>query len=300
MKILSSIDELKTLDTPVHWALGFFDGVHRGHRRVIESADTPGALRGVFTFAEHPLALLWPEIQPKLLTPDAQRKAGLMQELGTDILLRLPFTRKIAALAPEKFLDMLREACPIAGISVGNNWRFGRDGAGDAELVQAYAARHGIRTCIQPLLQQDGDTVCSSRIRSVLTAGRLDEAAAMLGYSFRVCGTVEHGQHLARTIGYPTANITLPPHAALPPFGVYAVTCKLGDTVLRGMANIGLRPTIDEEEKPIRMETHFVNWSEDLYGQRLEVELTRYIRPELRFAGINELKAQITRDLSVL
>ncbi|MBQ8516523.1 MAG: riboflavin biosynthesis protein RibF [Akkermansia sp.] len=300
MNILSSIDELRSLQRPVHWAMGFFDGVHRGHRRVIESASTPGALRGVFTFAEHPLALLWPEIQPRLLTPDAEQKADLMRELGVDILLRLPFTRRIAALGPAEFLNILQAACPIAGISVGSNWRFGRDGAGDTDFVQEYAAQHGIRTCVQPLLEQAGETVCSSRIRSCLAAGRLAECEEMLGRPFSICGTVEHGQHLARQLGYPTANITLPPHAALPPFGVYAVSCRYGDTTLCGMANIGLRPTIDETEKPIRLEAHFTNWNGDLYGKRLEISLTRFIRPELRFDGIESLRKQIALDLTRL
>lgn len=300
MKILSSFDEIRTLNRPVHWAMGFFDGVHRGHRRVILSADTPGALRGVFTFAEHPLALLWPEIQPKLLTPDAELKADLMRELDVNVMLRLPFTRRIAALSPAEFLDGLRAACPIAGISVGNNWRFGRDGAGDTDFVQEYAARHGIRACIQPLLEQDGETVCSSRIRSALAAGHLAECEEMLGRPFSVCGIVEHGQQLARQLGFPTANITLPPNAALPPFGVYAVTCRIGDTILRGMANIGLRPTIDETEKPIRLEAHFADWSGDLYGKRLEISLTRFIRPELRFDDIESLRKQIAQDLAQL
>lgn len=300
MKIISSFDELCTLNRPVHWAMGFFDGVHRGHRRVIQSAETPGALRGVFTFAEHPLALLWPEIQPKLLTPDAEQKAQLLEQLGVEVMLRLPFTREIAALSPVAFLDTLCGACPVAGISVGSNWRFGRDGAGDTELVQEYAARHGIRACVQPLLEQSGETVCSSRIRSSLAAGRLAECEEMLGHPFCICGTVEHGQHLARQLGFPTANITLPPHAALPPFGVYAVTARCGDITLRGMANLGLRPTIDESEKPVRLETHFIGWSGDLYGSRLEVALNRFIRPELRFDSIESLKKQIALDLSSL
>lgn len=300
MKILSSFGELRTLNRPVHWAMGFFDGVHRGHRRVIESASTPGALRGVFTFAEHPLALLWPEIQPKLLTPDAEQKAQLLEQLGVEVMLRLPFTREIAALSPVAFLDTLRGACPVAGISVGSNWRFGRDGAGDTELVQEYAARHAIRACVLPLLEQSGETVCSSRIRSCLAAGRLAECEEMLGHPFCICGTVEHGQHLARQLGFPTANITLPSNAALPPFGVYDVACRFGDTTLRGMANLGLRPTIDESEKPVRLEIHFVGWSGDLYGSRLEVVLKRFIRPERRFDSMESLKKQIALDLSCL
>ena len=137
MKVLHSMDELAALNQKVHWALGFFDGVHRGHRKVIESATTPGAWRGVLTFAEHPLALLAPEKQPRLITPLAEQKRALLESLGVDVLLELPFTRELAALEPRAFLDALRENCPMAGISVGCNWRFGRGGAGDAAFVEA-------------------------------------------------------------------------------------------------------------------------------------------------------------------
>lgn len=298
MRILRSFDDLRALNRPVHWAMGFFDGVHLGHRRVIESADTPGALRGVLTFEEHPLALLWPEIQPRLLTPDAQQKAELLAALGVDVLLRLPFTRELAALSPAAFLDRVRESCPMVGISVGSNWRFGRDGAGDTDFVRSYAASHGIRACVQTLLEQGGETVCSSRIRAALAAGKLDEVESMLGRPFSICGEVTHGQHLARTLGFPTANITLSPHAATPPMGVYAIACTLGEQKLHGLANLGLRPTIDESEKPIRLETHFVDWKGDVYGERLEIALLRFIRPELRFASIEALQRQIAADLA--
>ena len=298
MHVFHSLDELRTLDRPVHWAMGFFDGVHRGHRRVIESADTSGALRGVLTFAEHPLALLWPELQPRLLTPDAEQKTALLRELGVDVLLQLPFTRALAALSPAEFLDALCAACPVAGVSVGSNWRFGRDGAGDTDFVREYAARRGFLACVQELLAQEGETVCSSRIRSALAAGRLAEVESMLGRPFSICGVVEHGQHLARTLGFPTANITLSPHAATPPFGVYAVRCRVEGEYLHGMANLGLRPTIDETEKPVRLETHFAGWQGDLYGRRLEVELLRFIRQELRFSSIEELQQQIAADLA--
>lgn len=298
MIILTSFDELRSLNRPVHWAMGFFDGVHLGHRRVIESAATPGALRGVLTFQEHPLALLWPELQPRLLTPDKRQKEALLAALGVDVLLQLPFTRELAALSPGEFLENLRAACPLAGISVGRNWRFGRDGGGDTDFVQAYAAQRGIRACVQPLLLQGDEPVCSSRIRACLAAGKLDDVESMLGRPFSICGTVVHGQQLARTLGFPTANITLLPQAAIPPMGVYAVRSRRGDAQLRGLANLGLRPTIDEAEKPIRLETHFIEWTGDLYGEWLEVELRRYIRPELRFESFEAMQRRIAADMA--
>ncbi len=303
MMIAHSMEELASClaDAPVHWAMGFFDGVHRGHRLVVESADTPGALRGVLTFAEHPLALLAPERQPRLLTPHAGHKAALLEALWVDILLELPFTPELAALSPQDFLVRLSTACPrgIAGLSVGENWHFGRGGRGDAAFLRQWGQAHGCRVCIQPLLQEDGEPVCSSRIRRVLAAGEPAEATRLLGHPFCISGRVEPGQQLARKLGFPTANITLPAEAALPPMGVYEVAFCHGGERLRGVANLGLRPTIDEAHKPVRLEVHVIGgWRGDLYGCELTVELRRFIRPERRFESMDALRAQMTADIA--
>lgn len=301
MQIRESFDELRDLGRPIHWAMGFFDGVHRGHARVIQSADTPGALRGVLTFAQHPLAVLKPEAQPRLLTPDAAFKAQRIASLGVDVLLRLPFTPELASTAAADFLERLAAAAPLAGVSVGVNWHFGRGGAGNADLLRQLAARGGFRACISELLQQEGDTICSSRIRELLAAGDLERAGVMLGYPFALVGTVEHGQHLARDLGYPTANITLPPHAALPPFGVYDVSCTLDGQPLHGIANLGLRPTIREQHKVVRLETHLLGgFCGDLYGRRLTVTLRRFLRPEQPFSSLAALREQIARDVAAV
>ena len=280
--------------------MGFFDGVHLGHRRVIESAVSEGALKGVLTFMPHPLALLKPELAPKLITPYPDAKAKLMEELGVDVLLVLPFTAELAALSPEDFLDTLHSACGIAGISVGNNWHFGKGGRGDAAFLRREAECLGFTACVNNMLLLEGDTVCSSRIRELLSEGNITRANAMLGRPFSIQGTVEHGQKLARTLGFPTANITLPSAAALPCPGVYEVRCKLEDTICRGIANIGKRPTICEDYKPTRLEAHFPGWSGDLYDKTLSVELHRFIRPEKRFSGIDALKSQIEQDIAAL
>ena len=300
MKVLHSMDELAALNQRVHWALGFFDGVHRGHRRVIESAATPGALRGVLTFAEHPLALLAPEKQPRLITPLAGQKRALLESLGVDVLLELPFTRELAALEPRAFLDALRENCPMAGISVGRNWRFGRGGAGDAAFVEANCAEHGLNACVQDMAELEGENICSTRIRELLQAGDLLRAEAMLGHAFSVAGVVEPGQRLARQLGFPTANITVHPQAVLPPAGVYEVSVSVEGTTCRGIANLGLRPTIEEAQKVVRLETHLLDWQGDLYGRCLQVELRRFLRPERRFASVEELRAQIAADVQML
>lgn len=297
MKVLRSIAALRELDRPVHLAMGFFDGVHCGHRQVIASADTAGALRAVLTFEAHPLALFAPERQPQLLTPNGRQKAALLEEAGAELLLVLPFTRELAALSPRAFLDALTETGKVVGFSVGRNWRFGAGGAGDAAFLMAYAAEHGLRAVINNLAESRGERICSSRIRELLAAGQLDAAAEMLGRSFSIAGVVEQGQHLARTLGFPTANIAVAQPAALPPFGVYAAETCIDGIFYRGIANLGIRPTIDEAQKIVRLETHLFDFAGALYGKHLTLSLTRFIRPEQKFSSVDELRAQMERDI---
>lgn len=298
---VNSLAELAALEKPVHWAMGFFDGVHAGHQRVIASAATPGALRGVLTFEPHPLAVLKPLSAPLLLTPDTRQKAALMEALGVEVLLTLPFTRELADTAAEDFLRALCAACGkgVAGVSVGSNWRFGKGGGGDAALLHRLAPELGFRVCKSELLTlPGGEVVCSSAIRNDLAAGRLEVVEAMLGRPFGISGTVEHGQHLARKLGFPTANITLPPQTATPPFGVYRVEMDIRGSRYTGMANLGLRPTIKEAAKPIRLETHILNFSEDIYGDFLEIHLREFIRPERTFPSLAALKIQVESDIA--
>lgn len=300
MLILHSIAELAALNHMVHWAMGFFDGVHCGHRRVIESADTPGALRGVLTFAQHPLAVLAPQKEPKLITPLPEQKHALLSGLGVQVLLELPFTPELAATGPRDFLDTLRSACPMAGISVGRNWHFGKGGVGNAAFVEEYAAEHGLRACVQDMAEVQGERICSSRIRELLVAGRLPLAQEMLGHAFSIAGVVEPGQQLARKLGFPTANMQVHSAAVLPPSGVYEVAACIDGAFVRGIANLGLRPTINEAQKVLRLETHLLNWIGDLYNCPLQVELRRFLRPERRFASVEELRAQIAADVQML
>lgn len=300
MQIFHSFAELSKVPCPVHWAMGFFDGVHEGHRRVIESASTPGAWRGVITFMPHPLVLLRPSAAPALLTPHPEYKAELFRKLNVDVLLVLPFTAELAAMSPRNFIDTLCASCQVSGISVGENWHFGKGGSGDADFLQAEAKRSRFTACINPMLTIDGDTVCSTRIRHLLSEGKIKEVNHLLGRAFNIIGTVEHGQHLARQLGAPTANISLPPSAALPRAGVYAIQSLIDGRTQRGIANIGLRPTINEQIKVTRLEAHFPNWSGDLYGQQLNIELLRFIRPEIKFNSIDELRSRIRQDIAKL
>lgn len=301
MLICRSFDELRSISKPIHWAIGFFDGVHKGHVRVMHSADTPGALRGVITFEQHPLALFNPTQQPLLITPCPEYKAELISTLGgADVLLRLPFNVELASLSPVQFLDSLESACCVAGISVGENWRFGRGGTGDSSLLSREGERRGWRICISPLEQLHGSPVSSRRIRATLAAGHMQDVADLLGHSFAIAGIVEHGQHLARRLGFPTANISIRPHSALPPAGVYAISCLIDNTLHHGIANLGLRPSIVEQRKLPRLEAHFPGFQGDLYRRQLRVCLSRFIRPEQEFNSLEALRRQVFADIASL
>lgn len=301
MRILHSFSALTELERPIHWAIGFFDGVHLGHQRVIHSADTPGAMRGAITFNPHPLALIRPEMMPRLLTPHAQQKYELLKNEGVEILLELPFTRELSKLTPHEFIASLCTACNTAGISVGDNWHFGKGGAGNADFLRQAARKFGFTAHVSSMLVLDGEVVCSTRIRALLQEGNISRVNQMLGHPFSVYGTIEHGQKLARKLGFPTANIALPSSAALPRAGVYIVTSCIRGKYCRGIANIGLRPTIDETIKITRLEAHFPNHQfGDLYGESIEVQLHEWIRPERKFDSLEELQYQIKRDLAEL
>lgn len=298
MRMLHSLADVAELPCPVRWALGFFDGVHLGHRRVITAPAPAGAPLGVLTFEQHPLTLVAPQRAPKLLTPCTAQKAALLEALGVSYLLTLPFDAALAALTPQAFLDALCATQRVAGFSVGSNWHFGKGGAGNAAFLQQYAAAHGLPAVVSELAEQGGEAVCSSRIRTVLAGGDMESVSALLGHPFSIGGTVEQGQHLARTLGFPTANMAVSEQAALPSFGVYRAQACIGGRMVRGVASLGIRPTIQEAVKIVRLETHFLDFAGDLYGQELNVELLHFLRPEVTFDSVEQLRAQIAADVA--
>ncbi len=298
MKLCQKFSDLLEYQQPIHWAIGTFDGVHLGHKRVILSADSPGALRGVLTFRSHPLAFLNPALAPLLITPQPQLKYQLFRKLGVDVVLELVFTPTLAAMSPTLFLDTLCQHCKVAGISVGANWRFGKNGAGNTAFLQHEAQKRGFRAVVCNMLVCDNMTICSSLIRNLLKEGKIKCVANLLGRPFSICGRVEHGQHLARKLGFPTANITPSQYSALPKAGVYLVSSQIHGKIYHGIANIGTRPSINESTKITRLEAHFPHWHQgDFYNQQLEIFLHDFIRPEIKFNSIQQLQYQIQQDL---
>lgn len=289
-----SLDAVRLPERPVHLAIGMFDGVHLGHQSVIaaalQSARRADGLGGVLTFWPHPSKVLRPGQPTPLLMPPAMKRRVLAR-LGVDFIIEQPFTPDYAAIPAEDFLPHLLARVPrIAAIYVGENWRFGRDRAGDVALLVTEAAKHGITVCSAPRLNYNGAPISSSRIRGLLAEGRIEEVNALLGYTYFAEGVVESGRQLGRTIGFPTLNITWEPEQT-PRYGVYAVTLN----GVWGVANYGVRPTVDNSPHPV-FEVHLLDSTSLIYGDRVLVEWHKFIRPEMKFSGVDALKEQIARD----
>lgn len=296
MWLTSSLD---TVLTPTAVALGNFDGVHRGHRQVIQSALAAATQAEVYptvvTFHPHPQAFFTG--QSRLLLTPVEEKVQQLEAMGITQMVALPFDRPLAELSPEAFVEtILLEQLQAQWISVGQDFRFGKKRAGTVADLQAIAAAHNVEVHIVPLHTCKEGRISSSQIRTSLTAGDLAQANRLLGRPYSLIGTVVQGQQLGRTIGFPTANLQLPPEKFLPRQGVYRVrvTSTGWEKPQLGVMNLGNRPTVDGVQQTT--EVHLLDWSGDLYGQMLTVDLEAFLRPEQKFASLEALKAQIHAD----
>lgn len=282
-------------------AIGVFDGVHRGHRAVlgdmVRTARDDGLVPAVLTFDPHPRAVVAPDRAPKLLTTVPQR-VGLLGSLGVEVVAVADFDEDLRRLSPEAFAsDLLVGALGASSVTIGADFRFGMGRAGDAAGLVDLGDRLGFEVTVVALVGGD-DPVSSSRIRALLAAGEVAEAAEALGRAHEVAGLVVHGDGRGATIGVPTANIDLPPMLAVPGRGVYAVMASADGAVwMPGVANIGVRPTFDGEAE--RLEVHLLDTDVDLYGRTLRVRFIARIRDEMRFDGVDALVAQIRGDIDV-
>jgi riboflavin kinase/FMN adenylyltransferase len=284
-------------------AIGNFDGVHRGHRRVIatacELARAAGAPSGVMTFAPHPRRFFRPDQPPFLLTR-LRTRLRRFAEIGVDLVYCLRFDARLAAMSPEDFIDrLLVGGLAARHVCVGYDFVFGKGRAGTGAVLSARLARAGVgATIVSPVSSGSGagdEVFSSTAAREALAAGDPERAATILGRPFVIEGRVAQGDRRGRTIGFPTANLWLDEYVR-PRFGVYAVRVDLGDGDRRdGVANLGLRPTFGGDTVP-RLEVHLFDFSGDLYGRRVCVELLGFLRPEQRFDGLEALKARIVAD----
>ncbi|MDF3217078.1 MULTISPECIES: bifunctional riboflavin kinase/FAD synthetase [Mesorhizobium] len=281
-------------------AIGNFDGVHRGHQAVLERASAEAGRRGVpalvLTFEPHPRKIFRPDIPLFVLTPPPM-KARLLSLLGFAALVEQPFTRDFASLSAEAFVtDVLETNLGITHAVTGFDFHFGKDRQGGPAYLMAAGERHGFGVTLVDAFRDEGaEVVSSSRIRGLLGEGEVAEAAGLLGYRFTVESEVVGGQQLGRTLGFPTANMRLSAEAALKE-GIYAVRFRRADGTLHdGVASFGRRPTVDDNGAPL-LETFVFDFSGDLYGEVCQVSFFGFLRPEVKFEGLDALVAQMKRD----
>lgn len=299
MIILKAIGELSSLKGPIVLAAGTFDGVHLGHqaliRRAMEEAASCGGTAVVMTFDRHPAALLRPEKAPKLLTRN-DAKIALLDGMGVQALLMLPFTSELASVTARDFIaSLVSSASPLRAVCVGREWFFGKGGEGNVALLKELGVAHNFSVIqIDPVMAEDSP-ISSTRIRTAVVSGNLNEAATCLGRPFLLSGTVVSGAGLGSKIGFPTANLEIE-GMQLPPNGVYAVRVTTEGLQLSGVCNIGVRPTVDTDSTKRTLEVHLFDVSRDFVGKEFSVEFVKFLRAEHKFSGVEELKGQIVKD----
>jgi len=303
MRILRHPAEAAAADRGAVVAVGNFDGVHLGHRAVIdftrETAGRVGAPLALMTFEPHPVQYFHPEAPPFRLTP-FRAKAHRIEALGVDLLAVLHFDRALAQVSAEDFVRrFLVEGLGARHVVVGYDFHFGHKRGGNPALLQQQGEHHGFGVSVlQPIAAGDGAVFSSTRIRRYLAGGEPREAARLLGHPFEIEGRVETGDRRGRTIGFPTANLSLGDYLR-PAGGVYAVRVGIEGRAGAiqwhdGVANLGTRPTVGGSD--LRLEAHLFDFAADLYGRHIRVALVEHLRPERKFAGLDQLKAQIAED----
>jgi riboflavin kinase/FMN adenylyltransferase len=305
MRIVRQLEEVPRDAAPMALAVGVFDGVHVGHRRVLAEARARGRAAGgqswALTFEPHPRRMLRPERPPARITPP-----DLLEEqiaaAGMDGLIVLPFTPGLAAVEAEDFVeDLVRRLPGLCAVVAGENWRFGHLARGHTGTLLQCAARHGFEAVAVPPVMMNGEPVSSTRIRAAIRAGRVEEAAELLGRPFCLRGPVEHGRAIGRSLGYPTANIDAL-RALHPPPAVYAALVEAHDSSGSGLpiqgaaAYIGHRPSVSPTEHPA-LEAHLFDYAGDLYGRVLTLHFLARLRDDQAFDSADALRRQIALDL---
>jgi len=279
-------------------AIGVFDGVHLGHKRVLEAVGRHdyGCARVAMTFGTHPAALLAPGSDPMRLST-LKRRFELFEAAGIERVAVLNFDATLRDLTPEAFVErFLVRGLNARFVAVGEGFRFGRGASGSTATLAELGERHGFKVDVVEITMHGAVEIRSTFIRRRIEEGDVADAAAMLGRPYEVEGIVVQGDARGRQLGVPTANVSMPATLTVPQIGVYAVTVGIDGRELPGVANLGVRPTFDGTEKVL--EVHVLGFDENLYGRQIRVGFVERIRDELRFESIDELLAQIRSDIA--
>jgi len=299
MRIYYNIDESKPLNNAIV-TIGTFDGVHIGHRKIIagikELAAESGGETVLLTFFPHPRMILHPEDESIKLINTIEEKAGLLEQLGIDHLIITPFTRDFSNQEAEDYvLDILVNKIGTKKIVIGYDHRFGKDRAGGLDTLLRLGPTYGFEVVEIPEQDVNEVAVSSTRIRNALLKGDIELANQLLGYPFFVTGYVGRGDQIGRQIGYPTANIVIDErYKLIPADGIYAVKVKIGDDTYNGMGYIGTRPTLNGISRNI--EVNIFDFNRDIYGQQISMEFYNFVREDVKFTSLDNLKEQLAKD----
>ncbi len=302
MIVAHSLQELGSISSPIHLALGVFDGLHIGHQAVIklavESAKRSGGVAGVLTFEPHPMGVLVPERRPLRIFASLEKKLEVIESLGVEVTCVQNFTKAFAATQAQDFIkELATKAQRLESISVGEDWHFGKARQGNVETLREWGESLGFGVRTAAAVRVNGERVSSTRIRQELALGELRGAEVMLGRYYRVQGRVLKGRELARQMGAPTANIQVD-NELLPPDGVWQVMVLIDGVWRHGVSNLGVRPTVENSGAQRLLEVHVFDYQGDLYGESLEVVFGNFVRGEKVFDSLSDLEVQIQADIA--
>lgn len=298
MQHLFSLDDLSMNGAWV--TIGSFDGVHRGHQVIINhmvhGAHAAGQLAVVVTFFPHPVVVLKGVQGPIYLTSDEER-TRLLADLGVDIVVTLTFDQALASQTAEQFMQNLCDHLQITRLIVGYDFALGRGRQGDIPTLRTLGEELGYEVEVIAPSEIKGLVISSTRIRQLISQGQVSEATQLLGRWYRLSGKVVHGDGRGRTIGIPTANLSIWPERVIPALGVYATMASIHGHSIPAVTNIGLRPTFEANAAIPRVEAFLIDYDEDLYGMELQLDFIKFLRPEQRFSSANALIDQIHQDI---
>lgn len=285
-------------ERPVHMTIGTFDGVHKGHQALLKSllarATVDGAESVLVTFEPHPRCVLDPQNCPGSLTI-LDEKVALLEKLGIDRVVVIPFSREVASLTAGDFMKRLTRRMPLRRLVVGHDFRFGRGRRGDTAFLQRLGTRQGFELEVIGTVERGAAAISSSRIRRLVLLGQMRAAAQLLGRDYFFRSIVEHGEKRGRLLGYPTANLRIAPNKLVPASSVYAARVDVHGTLYQGALSVGFRPTFGGHN--LTVEVFIMDFDGDLYGQTLTVWFVQRLRGEKRFASVTGLTTQMARDV---
>ncbi len=296
MRIIRDNFSMK-IEEEIFVALGSFDGLHIGHRALIEAACSlareNSASSMVSTFENHPLTVISPDIIPQLLM-DEDEKLDLLKSMGVDIVNLMKFSHEFMEIEPEDFICKLVKHYNVKGIVVGYNYRFGHKNKGDLKLLNSMSNILGYRLKVIDPVYCNNEIVSSTTIRNLIKAGDIEKANLMLNRPYYLYGTVVRGRNIGHKIGFPTINLQIPEYRVIPKVGVYYTHVLIDGCIYKGITSVGYNPTVQGNK--LTVETHVLNFDKEIYGESVRTYFISYMRDEIKFGSLDELKKQLASD----